>query len=137
MYIYTTNDAANPARNYGTDAAQRFMADSGARFATHIEGPDSIGCYIVTFDNGLQLEISRTEQVATGFPVSLEKGVPVVLSGHCLNSRSAIKAWLANALRDNARRGVAAEIAATAKQAGIDADAAFNAFCAGLADLAA
>lgn len=125
MFVYTLNDTANPARNYGTDAAQRFIAESGARLATHIEGPDSIGAYIVTFDNGLQIEINRAEQVASG--------IGPILPGMPLNSRSAIKRWLIAALRDNARRGVAEEIAAIAAKAGVDADAAFNSMCADLA----
>jgi hypothetical protein len=99
MFIYS--DSLSPARNYGTDTAQRTMAETDAKYATHIEGPDSIGCYLVTFDNGLQLEISRGEQVCS--PVgTIRPSMP-------LFNRSAIKAWLAAALRDNARRkGLAA-----------------------------
>lgn len=133
MFYYSTNDAAHPIRNYGSDAAQYLLGVNGAKAVKHIEGPDSIGLFLVTFDNGDMLEISRGEQVATGFPVSLAKGVPVVTTGYKLIHRDNVKAWLVNALRDNARKGVAQEIADKARAIGLDADAAFNAICADIA----
>lgn len=133
MFYYSTNDAAHPIRNYGSDAAQHLLGVNGAKAFTHIEGPDSIGLFLVTFDNGDMLEISRGEQVATGFPVAISKGVPVVTTGFKLIHRDDVKAWLVNALRDNARKGVAMEIADQARRNGLDADAAFNAICADIA----
>lgn len=133
MFYYSADAVASPTRNYGSDAAQHLMGVNGAKAFTHIEGPDSIGLFLVTFDNGDMLEVSRGEQVATGFPVSLAKDVPVVTTGYKLIHRDNVKSWLVNALRDNARKGVAMEIADQARRNGLDVDAAFNAVCADIA----
>lgn len=126
MHYYSVNDSANPCRNYGSDAVQHLLAVNGARYATRIEGPDSIGCYLVTLDNGDSIDISQVEQLGCGIAKA------DLLPSSYLNNRSAIKRWLAAALADNARRAVAVDMAAIASKAGFDADAAFNAACADL-----
>ena len=133
MFYYSINTVESPLRNYGSDAAQHLMAVNKVKAFTHIEGPDSIGLFLVTFDNGDMLEVSRGEQVATGFPVSLSKAIPVVTTGYKLIHRDDVKAWLVNALRANARERIAMEIADQARRNGLDADAAFNAVCADIA----
>lgn len=88
MRYYTSNESAISAvRPYGSDAVERFIAQRGATSIDTIEGPDSIGCYLVTFNNGDVLDVSNTEST------------PYMM----LNSRVALKGWL-NAAIANARK---------------------------------
>lgn len=74
---------ANTARPVGSHAVERMIAANRVRNIARIEGPDSIGCYAITFDNGDYLDVSRTESTAEGFP---------------LINRANIKAWLIHAI---------------------------------------
>lgn len=88
MRYYTSNDSnVSPVLSMGSDAAERLMAKRGATSIESIEGPDSIGCYLVTFDNGDVLDISNTESTPH----------------MTLHSRIAIKGWL-NAAIANGRK---------------------------------
>lgn len=74
---------ANTARAMGSHAVERLIAARGVKSIARIEGPDSIGCYAVTLDNGDYIDVSRTECTAEGFP---------------LYNRSNVKAWLLHAI---------------------------------------
>lgn len=74
---------ANTARSMGSHAVERLIAERGAKAIARIEGPDSIGCYAVTLDNGDFIDISRVEVTAEGFP---------------LYNRSNVKTWLLHAI---------------------------------------
>jgi len=88
MRYYTTNESnVSPARSYGSDAVERILAQRGVKAIRYIDGPCTIGLYLVTFDNGDVLDISNTESTPY---------MP-------LNSRVAIKGWIQAALA-NARK---------------------------------
>lgn len=70
---------ATSARPVGSHVVERLITANHVKAISSIVGPDSIGCYAVTFDNGDYLDVSRTECTAEGFP---------------LTCRSNIKAWL-------------------------------------------
>lgn len=74
---------ADTARAMGSHAVERLIAARGAKSIARIEGPDSIGCYAVTLDNGDYIDVSRVETTAEGFP---------------LYNRSNVKAWLLHAI---------------------------------------
>lgn len=74
---------ADTARAMGSHAVERLIAANGVKAVARIEGPDSIGCYAVTLDNGDYIDVSRVEVTAEGFPLS---------------SRSNIKNWLLHAI---------------------------------------
>lgn len=80
--FYVAKDAET-ARAIGSHAVERLIAANGAKAIARIEGPDSIGCYAVTLDNGDYIDVSRVEVTAEGFPLSC---------------RSNIKAWICHAI---------------------------------------
>ena len=88
MRYYTTNESnVSATRAYGSDAIERIMAQRNVKAIRFIDGPCTIGCYLVTFDNGDVLDISNTE-----------------CTPHMgLNTRVAIKGWIQAALA-NARK---------------------------------
>lgn len=79
MRYYTSNDSnVSAVRPLGSDAVERLIASRGAKAVRFIEGPDSIGCYLATLDNGDVIDVSNTE-----------------CTPHMsLHSRIAIKMWL-------------------------------------------
>lgn len=88
MRYYTTNESnVSPYRSYGSDAIERILAQRGVKAIRYIDGPCTIGCYLVTFDNGDVLDVSNTE---------CTPHMP-------LNSRVAIKGWVLAAIA-NARK---------------------------------
>lgn len=94
MRYYTSDDSAVSAvRPLGADAVERIIASRGAKVVQYIEGPDSIGCFLATLDNGDMVDVSNTENT----------------QHMALNSRAAIKMWL-NAAIANARK-VARDVA--------------------------
>lgn len=74
---------ADTARAMGSHAVERLITARGAKSIARIEGPDSIGCYAVTLDNGDYIDVSRVEVTAEGFP---------------LYNRSNVKTWLLHAI---------------------------------------
>jgi len=83
MRYYTSNESnVSATRAYGSDAIERILAQRGVKTIRFIDGPCSIGLYLVTFDNGDVLDVSNTESTPH----------------MALNSRVAIKGWVQAAI---------------------------------------
>jgi len=81
-YANGSDTSINALRSFGSDAIERVLAQRGVKAIRFIDGPCSIGCYLVTFDNGDVLDVSNTESTPH----------------MSLNSRVAIKGWVLAAI---------------------------------------
>jgi len=83
-YANGSDTSIDALRAYGSDAIERILGQRGVKTIRFIDGPCSIGCYLVTFDNGDVLDVSSTPHMS-------------------LNSRLAIKGWVLAAIANAAK----------------------------------